>query len=177
MMMLNEQCPLTPTPERFENGDLILSGKVWQKKYKAHVDALGAAGCLGGWRDRAFRLNAAEMLYSDWVGTEYNPRIISDITRPPGSGSGAGGGLVDRMTRRDRYDYVMRKIGAWAWLVRWFVVEERNAAELLQRQGVSQPGRRHYRMVWRELCFGLDALAAAYLEFFEKYGSLKGWEE
>nr|DAI11249.1 MAG TPA: hypothetical protein [Caudoviricetes sp.] len=174
MMKLNED--ITPTPERFEEGDLILVGKIWQKKYKAHVDFLAAEGRLGGWDERIFRLKSAERLYADWVGSEYNPRVTINPERVPGRGIRCDEN-VDRMTRQDRYMYVMRKIGKYAEIVRFFVIEDGNAAQFLKKRGIRRPSCRHFRVVWRELCKGLDSLSGAYRDFYFEHGDIKKWWE
>lgn len=175
-MMTKANEEITPTPERFEEGDLVLVGKVWQKRYKAHVDMLAAEGKLGGWEERMFRLRVAEKLYADWYGSEYNPRITIDPARLPG-GKSPSDANPDRMTRQDRYMYVMRKIGSFAEIVRFFVIEENNAAQWLKRCGIRRPNARRFRAVWRKLCLGLDASAAAYRDFYEQYGSLSAGRE
>lgn len=171
MMMTND---VTPTPERFECGDLILVGKVWQKRYQTHLNDLAERGELGGWEERLFRLFCAHMLASDWAASEYNRRITTDFSRVCSSNRGGDGADVNVISKRDRYDYVMRSIGGFAKIVRFFVIEDGNAAIWLRNKGMMRPAHRHYKRVWAELCRGLDELSKAYKSFHDKHGSLIG---
>lgn len=129
------------------------------------VARLARKGVLGNPHQMMRRIDAARQVYADYKKMEgIAGNIKSSLNMDSGKSDGWDDFLPDRMTVKDRYRFIHRRVGIIFSMVQFFVLEERSCADWFFIIGNQRPRSRDYKKLYENICGCLDAVGHAYEE-------------